>query len=112
MQSKKQETTISKTKRRLVFTKHVWDRCHLYKLTGSELRDLFENSTPEKPPKKIIEHAHNKYRDKQEGVYYLRNGKYLMVVKDIIDKVRGDEIHLLITVCDQEINLKKMFDND
>lgn len=92
-------------KKRLVFTGHARQRAKLYGISYPQLQEMFEDSQPEKMPKDMISNSYKKYRDKQEGVFYRRNGAVVMVAKDTQDSKTGEDITLLITLCDQRVNL-------
>jgi len=91
--------------RRLILTKHAFERINLYKIPIAKLIWLFWNGEIEKLPKDIKRQKYNKYSDRDK-IIHIRNGKYIMTVKQTTNNKNGEPIYLMLTVCDQEINLR------
>jgi hypothetical protein len=86
-------------------TQHTRQRAEEFDLTISKIIWMFWHSEEEKLPKDVKKMKKDKYFG-NDGVFYRRYGTYIFTVKKVIDKVSGKDIYLILTICNQEINLK------
>ncbi len=92
----------------LKLTTHAFDRAKEFRVSVNKVIGMFWYSEPENTPKDLKKRAWQVYRDRQEGVFYRRNGPYVFTAKKIKDRDTNQDIYLLITFCNQEINLKNI----
>jgi hypothetical protein len=87
---------------RIVFTHHAKERVYEFRLTVKQAIRLLLNAEKEKDSLHLKRHL--KY-GRDTAITY-RNGTYLFMVLDQKDKFTGEDISLVVTMCDQRINLK------
>ena len=86
---------------RLVITKHAIERGQEFQLSIPKLGWMFWHSEEEpKPP-----NAH-KREVKGQTTIFRRCGTHVMVVGITKDRVKNDDIYLLLTIYNQEMDLK------
>lgn len=87
-------------------TKHAQQRMDEFKMSYKALVWNLLHSVPEK------EGGKGKWKEEKyggnEGIKYYRSGTYIFTVKNKKDDRTGKEITLVITLCDQRIDLEEV----
>jgi hypothetical protein len=91
---------------KIIFTKHAKERLRECNLEFKKVYGMIRNSEPEKP---LHDRAYkrDRYGNDQEGVFHRRNGTFVFTCKIVENKFNpGEEVILVITMCDQRATVK------
>lgn len=99
--------------RRVVFTTHAINRLKESNLDIIGGLKLFDNCVEDNSVRKFKDMSKfkdSKYEDQSDIVYY-RSGTHIMTMKPTVDKFKGDDIWLVITITNQLATQKKLGDS-
>lgn len=96
--------------RRVVFTNHAIDRLKESNLDIIGGLKLFDDCVEDNSVRKFKDISRNmdrKYAD-QENIVYYRSGTHIITMLPTVDKFKGDDIWLVITITNQLASTKRV----